>query len=113
MKKAHLNTALFASAALLAALPLFTLALYGQAPAAKPDQSYKYELVKTIPGQGYTAYVLDMVSQTWRSTNEVDRNIWRHWVTIIKPDQVAHTKSLLFITGGSNQNPAPASADRQ
>jgi len=125
MKKAHLNTAHFGSAALLVAVHLFTLTLYGQAPAAKPDQtaldryvaqpdpSYKYELVKTIPGQGYTAYVLDMASQTWRSTSEVDRNIWRHWVTIIKPDQVAHTKSLLFITGGSNQNPAPTSADRQ
>ena len=34
-----------------------------------------YELVKTITGDGYTAYVLDMTSQTWRSTSEVDRTI--------------------------------------
>ena len=80
---------------------------------AQPDPSYKYELVKTMAGEGYTAYVLDMTSQTWRSTNEVDRNVWKHWVTIIKPNDVTSTTSLLFITGGANRNPAPETADRQ
>ncbi len=80
---------------------------------AAPDPSYKYELVKTIPGKGYTAYVLDMTSQTWRSASEVDRNVWKHWVTIVKPDEVTATKSFLFITGGSNNNPAPSSVDQQ
>ncbi len=79
---------------------------------AKPDPSYKYELVKIIPGQGFTAFVLDMTSQTWRSANEVDRTVWKHWVTIIRPDNVQHTKSLLFITGGNNNSPPPESADR-
>ena len=31
-----------------------------------PDPSFRYELVKTIPGEGYTAYVLDLTSQAWR-----------------------------------------------
>ena len=39
----------------------------------KPDPAYKYELVNTIPGKGYTASVLDMASQTWRKPGEVDR----------------------------------------
>lgn len=76
-----------------------------------PDPSYKYELVKTIPGEGYTAYVLDMTSQTWRSPEEVDRTVWKHWLTIVKPDQVATDIGFLFITGGSNRDKAPERAD--
>ncbi|MCO5965368.1 PhoPQ-activated protein PqaA family protein, partial [Sinorhizobium meliloti] len=33
----------------------------------------------TIPGDGYTAHVLDMTSQQWRSAREVDKPLWRHW----------------------------------
>jgi PhoPQ-activated pathogenicity-related protein len=76
-----------------------------------PDSNYKYELVRTIPGKGYTAYVLDMTSQSWRRPSEVDRTIWKHWVTIIKPDSVAHETGFLFITGGSNKSKPPERAD--
>ncbi|HYP08541.1 MAG TPA: PhoPQ-activated pathogenicity-related family protein [Bryobacteraceae bacterium] len=75
---------------------------------AAPDASYKYNLVQTLPGTGYTTYVLDMTSQTWRSPAEVNRPEWRHWLTVIKPDQVKHSTGFLFITGGSNQNKRPA-----
>jgi PhoPQ-activated pathogenicity-related protein len=76
-----------------------------------PDPSYKYELAATIPGEGYTAFVLDMTSQTWRAPGEVDRTAWKHWLTVIKPDLVRHRKAFLYITGGSNNNPAPRAAD--
>ena len=68
---------------------------------AAPDTSFKYEVLLTQPGNGYTAYVLDMTSQTWRSAAEVDRPVWRHLVTIIKPEQVKHSTGFLFITGGA------------
>ncbi|MCS6952137.1 MAG: PhoPQ-activated pathogenicity-related family protein [Bryobacterales bacterium] len=76
-----------------------------------PDPSYRYELVSTLSGPGYTAFVLDMVSQTWRKPEEVDRTEWRHWLTIIKPDQLSSDIALLFITGGSNPGKPPARAD--
>ena len=66
---------------------------------AAPDSSYKYELVQTIPGNGYTTYVLNMTSQTWRSAAEVDRPEWRHWLTVIKPATVKQSTGFLFITG--------------
>jgi PhoPQ-activated pathogenicity-related protein len=72
-----------------------------------PDSNYHYELVKTIPGGGYTTYVLDLTSQTWRTAAEVNRPIWKHWLTIIRPDQVQGTTGFLFITGGSNKDKAP------
>ena len=76
-----------------------------------PDPAYKYELVSTIPGKGYTTFVLDMTSQTWRSASEVNLNVWKHWMVVVKPDNVSSTKSLLYISGGNNSSPAPKSAD--
>jgi PhoPQ-activated pathogenicity-related protein len=74
---------------------------------AKPDPAYKWELVKTIPGQGVTAYVLGMTSQNWLTPAEVDRTEWKHWVTVYKPDVVESDVALLMITGGNNNNAAP------
>ncbi len=76
-----------------------------------PDSNYKYELVSTIPGEGYTTYVIDMTSQEWRSAAEVDHPVWKHWLTIIKPAQVEHSTGFLFITGGSNRDKAPTKPD--
>jgi PhoPQ-activated pathogenicity-related protein len=52
-----------------------------------------------------------MKSQTWRSSPEVDRLVWQHWVTIIKPDVVKHDTAFLLIGGGSNDKPAPSKPD--
>jgi PhoPQ-activated pathogenicity-related protein len=79
----------------------------------KPDPSYRYEVVRTIPGEGYTTFVVDVTSQTWRTPADVDRTVWKHWLTIVKPDQVNGTTGYLFITGGSVRDNAPASAGRQ
>jgi PhoPQ-activated pathogenicity-related protein len=77
---------------------------------AKPDPAYAWKLVKTVPGDGVTSYVLDLTSQTWRSTPEVDRPVWRHWLTITKPDKVTSDTALLAIGGGRNGGEAPAAA---
>ncbi len=75
-----------------------------------PDPNYKYELVKTIPSQAYTTYILDMTSQQWRTAAEVDHPIWRHWLIIVRPTKLASSTGLLFIDGGSNTRPAPTRA---
>ncbi len=74
---------------------------------AAPDSNYSYKVLKTIEVPGYTGYVLEMTSQAWRSEKEVDRTLWKHWLTIIKPEKVASDIALLWITGGSNDRPAP------
>jgi len=76
-----------------------------------PDANYRYSLANTIKGKGYTAYVIDMTSQAWRNGLEVDRTLWRHWLTIIKPDKVSSDIGLLWISGGSNNDAAPGKAD--
>src|SRR5947207_5636450 len=75
---------------------------------AKPDPAYSWKLMNTIQGEGCKAYVLRLTSQTWRTAQEVDRPVWTHWLTIVKPDKVAHNKALLFIGGGSFKDAMPS-----
>jgi len=74
---------------------------------AQKDSVYGWKLVNTIEGEGYRGYVLELTSQTWRSEKDVDRPVWKHWLTIVKPEKVGSNKALLFIGSGNNNNPAP------
>src|SRR5271156_1382003 len=76
-----------------------------------PDPSYKFELANTIKGEGYTAYVLDLTSQTWTPPVAPDRTLWKHWLTIIKPDQINYSTGFLYINGGSNKDKVPEKVD--
>ncbi len=76
---------------------------------AAPDPNFKWELAKTIQGEGYTAYVLKMVSQQWLTEKEVNNPIWWHWLTVIRPTTVGSDKGLLYIDGGNNRGTEPPS----
>ena len=78
---------------------------------AAPDANYSYHVVSTNRGKSCTTYTLEMISQAWLTTNEVDRPVWKHWVNIIKPDVVESTNALLFISGGANGGTPPKAAD--
>ncbi len=78
---------------------------------AKPDDTYSWKLVNTIPGKGFTTYIIDMKSQTWRSPEEVNRTVWQHWLVLIKPDKVAFDTGFLFISGGRNGGEPPKRID--
>src|SRR5437764_225732 len=76
-----------------------------------PDPSYKFELANTITGEGYKAYVIDLTSQTWKPPIEANRSVWKHWLTIVRPDDVKYTTGFLYITGGSNKDKTPDKVD--
>jgi PhoPQ-activated pathogenicity-related protein len=78
---------------------------------AKPDTNYNYLLVNTVRGDGQTTFVLEMNSQAWLTTNEVNQPVWKHWLTIVKPDAVTSSTALLVISGGSLDRPAPKTTD--
>ncbi len=80
---------------------------------AQRDPVYAWRMEKTIPGAGYQTHVLELTSQTWRSEKDVDRPVWKHWLTIVRPDKVAASKALLFIGGGRNGSPPPAAASER
>ena len=76
---------------------------------ASVDSNYGYTIHQTVNRLGYTGYVLEMTSQRWRTTDEVDRTLWKHWVTIVVPDFVPVTElrrtALLFVVGADNDDP--------
>lgn len=73
-----------------------------------PDTAYGYRIDRTLEGAGYTAHVLQMTSQTWRTSSEVDKTEWQHWLTIIEPDTVSTDTAMLFISGGNTSSGAPS-----
>ncbi len=95
---------------------------FGQRQAAKrltaldryvkaPDDSYEWNLVHNQSQPGVTTYLIDLTSQTWRKPGEVDRTEWKHWLTIVRPQQAKVGKALLFIGGGKNGGAPPKSVD--
>ncbi|MEO7144219.1 MAG: PhoPQ-activated pathogenicity-related family protein [Bryobacteraceae bacterium] len=110
MRKLFLCFTLLGAAAGLAAGPRSGQTALDRYVAA-PDSSYQYQLIRTIPGADATTYVIDLTSQTWRKPSEVDRTVWKHWLTIIRPNKVSGATGFLFITGGSNGSKAPEKPD--
>jgi PhoPQ-activated pathogenicity-related protein len=78
--------------------------------SAKADPEFAWKLAARIPGDGCTTYILELTSQSWRSADEVDRPVWKHWLSIVKPDKPRGDTAFLFIGGGKNGEPAPQAA---
>ncbi len=77
---------------------------------AKPDPAFAWKVVGKVSGEGYHGAVLELTSQSWLTAKDVDHPVWKHWLTVIVPDKVSHTKALLYITGGEIGDPAPVKA---
>ena len=102
-------------AILVAALVLTGPSAWAQPTAleryvARPEPAYGWRLMRTVPGAGATTYVLELTSQTWRSAAEVDKPVWKHWLTIVKPDRLSSATGMLVIGQGENTDPMPATA---
>ena len=107
--------------ALMAALPLALGAAPQQAPATAPasqtaldryvaaaDASFGWKVLRDLPIEGGSATLLEMTSQRWLTEKEVQRPLWTHWLTVVRPSQVTSDVALLYITGGSSDRPPPA-----
>jgi len=70
---------------------------------AAPDDNYEYSLVKTVPGDGVTTYVIHMTSQKYLTEKEVNLPLWKHEMLVTKPDEVLSDIGFLYITGGDNK----------
>ena len=79
----------------------------------RKDPAYRYNLRDTIAGEGFTAYVLELVSQRFLTLQDVDRTEWRHWLVVVKPDVIRHKTALLYVGGGSNRDDQPRAARKE
>lgn len=78
---------------------------------ATPDTNYSWKLISSTKAEGCTVSVLQLNSQVWLTTNEVDRPLWQHWLTVVRPDVIQCSTGFLFIGGGSSKSGAPKKAD--
>jgi PhoPQ-activated pathogenicity-related protein len=78
---------------------------------AQPDTNYSWRVASTNNGDGYTTFAIDMISQSWLTTNEVNRTLWQHWLTLVVPDKLNSSIALLFIGGGANRTNPPSNAE--
>jgi len=108
---------MLAAAAMLASAPAIANPKNAlDAYVAKPDPAFAWKVVGQVSGPGYHGAVLELTSQTWLTSKEVDKPVWKHWLTVIVPDdikkngKVSYSKAFLFITGGKNDDPAPTQA---
>ncbi|XP_041364388.1 autocrine proliferation repressor protein A-like [Gigantopelta aegis] len=78
----------------------------------RPDPNYKYEILRTIKGEGYTHYVINMTSQKWLTEELTDHPIWWHYLSMTVPDKLIYPNDCyLYIDGGSNHSPPPEETD--
>ncbi len=72
-----------------------------------PDDSYSWRIVSSRESRGMKTMVVDMTSQNWRTSEDVDRTQWQHWITLSIPNKVRSPIGLLFIGGGRNGGEPP------
>ncbi len=75
-----------------------------------PDPNYSYRVVNTVTGEGYTTYIVHMISQQWLTEAEVNLPIWEHYMTITRPETILSDIGFLYITGGDKQDEVPVGA---
>jgi PhoPQ-activated pathogenicity-related protein len=74
---------------------------------ATPDPTFAWKAVGTASKDGVSVTSIDLTSQTWLTPSEVNRPVWKHWLTVVRPPNVASDTALLFISGGSNRDQDP------
>jgi PhoPQ-activated pathogenicity-related protein len=77
---------------------------------AAPDPNFSWKVVREQPAEGATVAVLEMTSQKWLTEKEVERPLWTHWLTVVRPEKVTSDIGFLMIAGGALDRPAPANA---
>jgi PhoPQ-activated pathogenicity-related protein len=75
------------------------------------DPSYAWKVLTETRTGGATQFVVDLTSQTWRTGKEVSNPVWKHWLTVVRPEKPASSTAILFIGGGANIGEPPKAAD--
>jgi PKD repeat protein len=75
------------------------------------DDSASRTVVATIQGTGYKAFILELVSQTWKAPGQATPQPWRHWLTVIQPSIITNDTGLLCLTQSETHGAAPTTVD--
>jgi PhoPQ-activated pathogenicity-related protein len=84
-----------------------------QAYVETADDAFRYEISETVRGEAWTEYRVYLVSGTWLTEQEVDEPEWWHWLTMVVPDELRETESLMHIGGGWRGDTIPIAANEE
>ena len=73
----------------------------------QPDQAYRYEVVNTLSGEGHTTFIVNLISQKYLTSEDVNKTEWQHWLIVVKPDEIKHQTGMLIIGAGDNDGKIP------
>lgn len=74
----------------------------------KEDPAYKWDVISSEGDNRSQTTVIHLVSQSWLTEREVNRPVWEHWLTVVKPQNLKTNIAFLAVSGGSNDRPAPS-----
>ena len=74
---------------------------------AKADDVYAWSELSSEKGPFWTSYTFSLTSQRWRTSDEVNRPVWTHGLSVVRPKSGGET-CVLLINGGSNRNKPPS-----
>jgi PhoPQ-activated pathogenicity-related protein len=77
------------------------------------NEAFRYEISETIKGESWTEYRIRLVSGTWLSSAEVDEPEWWHWLSMVVPDNLRESESLMMIGGGWRGDSIPIAANQE
>jgi len=75
---------------------------------AAPDANFAWKVLRELPAKGATATLLEMTSQKWLTEKEVEQPLWKHWLTVVRPDNVTSDIGFLVIAGSRLDRQPPA-----
>ncbi len=79
---------------------------------AAPDLNFRFAKAGELRALGgVSVTLLELTSQQWLTSKEVDRPIWRHWLVVYRPARVTRDTALLYLGGGSNTGKRPQKAN--
>ncbi len=79
---------------------------------AAPDLNFRFAKAGELRALGgVSVTLLELTSQQWLTSKEVDRPIWRHWLVVYRPARVTRDTALLYLGGGSNTGKRPPKAN--
>lgn len=72
---------------------------------AKADPTFTYELTETRQADTNSIDIIHLTSQTWEGL------VWKHWLAIVRPQEVLHPEYALLVIGGGGISEKPPKFD--
>lgn len=75
---------------------------------SEPDPAYRWSVARQVDQGELVTTIIDLRSQSWLTSQDVNRTEWQHWLIVVSPREIRHDTAFLLISGGSNNGRVPS-----